>query len=275
MAGAAPYDPQLVVQGSGEAVVLVPGLDGTGSLFYRQTARLARAYRVATYALRDDANRWDVLHDDLARVIDAAAPVDRRAIVIGESFGGALALSFALADPARVSALVVLNSFPYYKPQRRLRLAIRGLQMVPWRAMQLSRRLTAFRLHSPHTDRREFERFMDLTAAASRDGYITRLELLRHYDVRHRLSELRPDTLFLASDLDRLVPAVAHARYMAARVSGAQVRVLTGQGHICLLAPDMDLAQIVGEWQGLIPGGGAGDAGRTSGRPLDGCATRR
>ena len=243
------YNPRLSIHGTGEAVVLVPGLDGTGDLFYRQSPLLARAHRVATYALRDSATSMDVLVDDLARVIDATAPVERRAIVIGESFGGALALTFALTDPARVSALVILNSFPHFTPQLRLHAAIYVLKTLPWGAMQLSRRLTAFRLHSKHTHRHEVKRFIELTANATRNGYVGRLTLLTRYDIRDRLSSLQPPTLFLASDQDHLVPSVAQARYMADRVPGSQMRVLEGHGHICLIAPDIDLAQIVRAWQ--------------------------
>lgn len=244
------YDPQPTQSGEGEAVVLVPGLDGTGRLFYRQTPLLARSYRVATYALRDDADTMDRLVADLAEVIDIVSPVARRAIVIGESFGGALALTFALAHPDRVRALVVLNSFPFFAPQIRLQLAIWGLRVLPWGGMGLVRRLTASRLHSKHTHRQEVRQFMALTAQARRDGYINRLKLLRAHDVRHRLSDLRVPTLFLASERDHLVPSVEQARYMAARVPGAVVRVLAGHGHICLIAPDVDLHAVLREWRG-------------------------
>ena len=134
--------------GEGPAVVLVPGMNGTGELFYRQVPRLQRSYRVATYSLRDDAESLEVLAADLAHVVDTVAPVDRRAVIVGESFGGAVALTFALRYPEHVDALVILNSFPYFSPQYRLRLAIAGLTVLPWGAMPLVRRLTAFRLHS-------------------------------------------------------------------------------------------------------------------------------
>jgi pimeloyl-ACP methyl ester carboxylesterase len=244
------YDPSLSVVGSGETVVLVPGMDGTGQLFYRQVPLLARSYRVATYALRDRAATMDVLVADLASVIETVAPGDRRAIVVGESFGGALAMAFALARPEQVSGLVILNSFPYFAPQLRLRLAALGLGVLPWGAMGLVRRLTAFRLHSPHTHREEIRRFMELTARASRDGYLGRLQLLMQYDVRDRLSELRLPTLFLAAERDHLVPSVAQARYMAARVPGSVVRVLEGHGHVCLIAPGIDLEQLLKDWRG-------------------------
>jgi pimeloyl-ACP methyl ester carboxylesterase len=245
----ADYDWRLSIEGSGDPLVLVPGMDGTGQLFYRQVPLLARSFRVASYALRNDAASMDTLVDDLERVIAAVAPETRRASVIGESFGGALAMSFALARPDHVDRLVVLNSFAYFAPQFRLRLARYGLALIPWGAMLLIRRATAFRLHSAHTHRDEIRRFMNLTAGASRAGYLNRLQLLMSYDVRERLHEMRPPTLFLAADQDHLVPSVAQARLMTARVPNATLRILEGHGHICLIAPDVDLAEIVSSWR--------------------------
>jgi len=243
------YDPRVSIRGEGRVVVLVPGMNGTGELFYRQVPRLERSYRVATYSLREDAESLDQLAADLSHVVDVVAPIERRAIIVGESFGGAVALTFALSYPERVGALVILNSFPYFAPQVRLRLAIAGLAVLPWGAMPLVRHLTAFRLHSPHTHRAEVKQFIELTAHATRDGYINRLKLLRHYDVRDRLHDIPQPALFLAAEHDHLVPAVAQARYMANRVPSSVMRILKGHGHICLIAPDLDLAQILNEWQ--------------------------
>jgi len=64
------YDSRLSIQGTGDAVVLVPGMDGTGQLFYRQAPRLARSSRVGTYALRGKV-RERVQHDERA---DALRP---------------------------------------------------------------------------------------------------------------------------------------------------------------------------------------------------------
>jgi pimeloyl-ACP methyl ester carboxylesterase len=89
---------------------------------------------------------------------------------------------------------------------------------------------------------------MELTAHTTRAGYLSRLKLLTQYDVRHRLHQLRPPTLFLAADHDHLVPSVVQARFMASRVERSTLRVLKGHGHICLIAPDIDLGALLDEW---------------------------
>jgi pimeloyl-ACP methyl ester carboxylesterase len=228
-------------------------MNGTGELFYCQVPRLERSFRVATYALRDDARDVGELAADLGVVVDAVAPSDRRAIIVGESFGGAIALTFALLYPGRVAALLIINSFAHFTPQARLRLAIACLKVLPWGAMPLVRHVTAFRLHSAHTDRAAVKQFIRLTAHASRAGYINRLKLLRHFDVRNRLHEIQSPTLFLASEQDHLVPAVVQARYMSGRVPASVMKILHGHGHICLIAPDLDLRHILTEWLDQSP----------------------
>lgn len=243
------YDAGVRVEGTGAPLIFVPGMDGTGRLFYRQVPLLARRFRVATYTLRDDASDMETLIADLGRVLDVIAP-ETRAVVVGESFGGALALSFALAHPDRVRALVVLNSFSRFLPQVRLHLAMLGIRLMPWGAMQLVRRVTAFRLHSAQTHRSEIKYFLAQTRETTRRGYLGRLRILRRYDVRDSLGRISVPTLFLAADSDHLIPSVEQGTFMAARVPGASLRVLTGHGHACLIAPGIDLDEIIADWEG-------------------------
>jgi len=243
------YDPRPAIEGAGPPLVYVPGMDGTGLLFYRQIPALSRRYRVVTYTLRDAATRMSTLVEDLARVVRRASPDGEPAVVLGESFGGALSLSFALDRPELVAGLVVLNTFPYFRPQVRLRLAVAAIRAMPWKMMGLVRRLTAFRLHSGHTHRAEIHRLYELAGRATREGYLSRLRILREYDVQDRLSELGTPTLFLAAERDHIIPSVQQARYMAARVPRSTLRILEGHGHACLLAPNLDMSQILAEWR--------------------------
>lgn len=242
------FDPQVRTEGTGEPVVLVPGLDGTGLLFYRQVPGLARRHCVITYRLREDAASMDQLVADLLAVQQEAAggaPIT----LIGESFGGVLSLAFALAYPTLVRELVIVNSFPRFTPQFRLWAGYHALRAIPWGMMAVVRRATAFRMHSPHTHRQELEEFHARMRSTSREGYLSRLRILRDCDLRDRLSEIRVRTLLLAADRDHLVASVQQAALMASRLPYATVRVLEGHGHICLLAPDLDLAAILDEWR--------------------------
>ena len=241
------YDPGLHVSGSGPLLLYVPGIDGTGKLFYRQRPSLEARFRVATYRLRESAATMEVLIDDLDQVLDAV-PDSSPTWLVGESFGGALAMSYALARPTSVHRLVILNSFPHFDPQFRLRLVILGLRVIPGPVMTWVRRLTAFRLHSRHTHRAEIKRFMRLTATTTRAGYLNRLRILRTYDVRARLADLAVPTLFLAADRDRLVPSVRQATIMRDLAPASTVHVLPGHGHICLIAPDLNLIDIIEPW---------------------------
>jgi pimeloyl-ACP methyl ester carboxylesterase len=243
------YDNQMAVEGSGPPLIFVPGMDGTGRLFYRQVPLLASHFRVGTYALRDDAKQMGELVEDLDHTIQTIAPDGQPAVVVGESFGGTLALSYTLAHPERVRWLVVINSFARFLPQFRLRLARAGVRSMPWGVMGIVRRVTAFRLHSRHTHRSEIRYFLRQTKGTTRHGYLGRLGMLAEYDVRARLGEIRVPTLFIASDEDHLIPSVEQATYMAARVPGATMRVLEGHGHACLIAPGVDLGAILREWQ--------------------------
>ena len=227
-------------------------MDGTGQLFYRQVPLLEKSYTVVTYALRDDARSMDVLADDLRQVIEQAAPIEKRAIVMGESFGGTVALSTALKYPNHVAGLVILNSFPYFAPQFRLRLAIAGVSVVPWGAMSLVRHATSFFMHSSHTHRDELRKFLELTSATTKTGYKNRLHILKSYDVRHRLCDLHCPTLFLAAENDHLIPSLREARLMAERTPSAKVVVLSGHGHICLIAPDVNVCSILAEWKNAL-----------------------
>lgn len=240
----------LTIAGSGPPLLLVPGLDGTGLLFYRQVPQLATRYRVATLRLPDEVWRMDALVSHVHEALRQLSPDGDKVVLVGESFGGALSLSYALAHPAEVSRLVVLNSFPYFGPQARLWLGYHLLKATPWGMMRLVRQLTAWRMHSPHTGAVELRRFHSLMRATTRDGYLSRLSILRTYDIRDRLPQLEVPTLYLAADRDHLVPSVEQARLMAGLTPNATLRILRGHGHICLIAPDLDLLPILDEWIG-------------------------
>jgi len=229
-----------------EPLVLVPGIDGTGLLFYKQVPLLERRFAVTATRLRDGARVMDELVADLHRSVAGAS--DGQVTLLGESFGGALALSYALAHPERVGRLVILNSFPRFGSPARLWLGYHLLRATPWGMMRLLRQLNGRRMHSAQTDPQEIRRFLELMQSTTREGYLSRLQILREYDIRERLSSITAPVLYLASDRDALVPSVDQARLMTSLTPRASLRILEGHGHSCLIAPDLDLSAILHEW---------------------------
>jgi 3-oxoadipate enol-lactonase len=229
---------------------MVPGIDGTGKLFYRQIPGLEKRFTVSATPLRDDAQTLDDLVADLDRHIIETAGPGARVTLFGESFGGALSLSYALAHPERVDRLVILNSFAHFESAARLWLGYQLLRVTPWSVVGLARRINAPRMHSVRTERDEIRRFHDLMRATTRKGYLARMRMLRSYDVRAQLPAVTAPVLFLAGDRDTLVPSIDQAKLMSALTPSGTMRVLEGHGHSCLIAPDMNLAAILDEWVG-------------------------
>jgi pimeloyl-ACP methyl ester carboxylesterase len=228
-------------------VVLIPGLDGTALLFYRQVPLLLRRFDVLLLPLPDDSTcTMEGLVEHVRGAVEAR--VQGAVILCGESFGGALALSTALGSPPWLRGLVLVNSFARVPQQLRLRLGIAGLRLFPWGAMPLARRLTEARLHSPHARAEDLREFRARVRRIGRAGYLRRLEILRGYDARASLSRIAVPVLLLAGDRDRLLPSVREARFMAERMPRATLRVLEGFGHVCLINHDLDLLAELGPW---------------------------
>ncbi len=227
-------------------LVFVPGIDGTALMLYRQMPILSRQFQVIPFPLPNDARcTMQSLVNDLRLLIEDVLKHSphSRVLLCGESFGGALSLSFSLAHPQLLHGLVIINSFPFIRQRLQLFMAPKLLKAVPWQAMPTLRRWTESRLHSPHATPHDLSEFHRRMLFVGKKGYIRRLQILRTFDVRDRLQEIQTPTLFLAGDQDRLILSVQEARFMASRMPHAQVTVLKGYGHICLINRGFNLLE--------------------------------
>ena len=97
-------------------VVLTHGLAAGEAIWRQQVAALAPRYRVLTWDLRGHGRSApnpgpctiEDLANDLRAVLDAAG-VDR-AVILGHSAGGVVAMRFALDHPARTAGLVLVGT---------------------------------------------------------------------------------------------------------------------------------------------------------------------
>ena len=241
------YRPPISVEGSGPLLIYIAGLDGTGKLFFKQLPSLSPSYRVVTYRSREDARfTYEDLTGDVAWIIHSLG--ENRAVIVGESFGGTVALSFALRYPEMVERLVVVNSFPRFRSRLKIRLAARLARVLPFRFIRPVRMAaSSLGLYVDGVTGEDRRRFFEAIGAVKGEGYARRLQLIAEFDAEERLSEIKAPTLFIAGEKDWLIPSVNEARAMAARIPHASVRIIKGAGHACLLGNRINLARILCE----------------------------
>ncbi|MBT9560325.1 MAG: alpha/beta fold hydrolase [Myxococcales bacterium] len=103
----------------GPIVVFLHGLvmDNLSSWYFTVAGATADVAEVLLYDLRGHGNSerprsgYDVgtMANDLGAILDEVAP-GRRAVLVGNSFGGAVALAFAAIHPARVAGLCLVDA---------------------------------------------------------------------------------------------------------------------------------------------------------------------
>jgi esterase len=108
--------------GAGPLLLILHGLYGAGANWTAIARQLAARYRVSTLDLRNHgASPWAEAMDYRAMAADIAAFIAvagaGKATLIGHSMGGKAAMTLALAEPALVEKLVVVDIAPVTRPQ--------------------------------------------------------------------------------------------------------------------------------------------------------------
>lgn len=239
--------PRYSIEGSGPLLIYIAGLDGTGQLFFKQAKDLACSHRVVTFRSRDSGQfTYDDLSNDLALIIDDLG--EDQATLVGESFGGTVALSFALAYPRMVRRLVVVNSFPRFRNRVKIELGVLLASGLPFRLLWPFRRAAnAFGLLIDGVQKEDRRIFWEAIRTVSGEAYSRRLHLIAGLDIEDRLREIKAPTTFIAGDRDFLVPSAKEARAMAARMPNASVRIIKGAGHACLIGNLVCLAELLAD----------------------------
>jgi pimeloyl-ACP methyl ester carboxylesterase len=237
-------------EGSGPPFLYVCGIEGTGSLFYKQAQDLARDHTVVSFALRNEGRyAMAQLVGDLAWVL---RDVGRGpATALGESFGGLLTMAAALEHPDLFDRVILLNTFPHFAERLRIHA---GCALFPV-AYPL---IKAYRAHAARhalfgadvseEDRREFQ---ERTRVVPRDGYLSRLRIIRDTDLRPRLKEINLPALVVAGTEDRFLDSVTAARWMAAALPRARLKLLEGAGHVALLSDRVRVRDWLADFEGL------------------------
>jgi pimeloyl-ACP methyl ester carboxylesterase len=225
--------------------LLIPGLDGTGELFYRHLEALASRYRVRPWSY-GPAAEFSLNDLTLALAEETRNEAPGSILVVAESFGGLVALDFVLNHSERVGQLILINTFPYYRGKIRVWLAGVLTPLLLHKSARYVKDIVVentLRLEGiPAPDRR---RYQDAIRRVSLPGYRQRLRLIRRVDLRPRLEEIAIPTVLLAAGRDKIVPSIREAAFMASRMKQARVHNFPKAGHALLLTPGFSLADYV------------------------------
>lgn len=192
------------------AFVLLPGMDGTGKLFDAFVAALGADHQITVVSYPSDASLG---YGELEAVARAALPVDRRYVLLAESFSGPIGISIAASKPLGLAGLVLCCTFarlpfPYARWMRHLARAAPAWRvpetLVEW--MLLGRHVTA-------ELRRDVAAVLDQAPPA-----VLRRRLAESLaiDARPLLASIQVPTLYLRATDDRLIRRAASLGIAAA-----------------------------------------------------------
>ena len=205
---------EVVQIGSGDPVVLVPGLAGGWRLLAPLALRLAGRHQVTICGLRGDrfpaGGPWareiaDHAHD-LAEVMSQLRL--ERPAVLGVSFGGAVALELACGQPQRVGALVVHGAGARFRTTIGATIARRVLERFPLPSDNRFVNQFFNLLHGGKPEPGPLAEFVvERCWETDQSVMARRLGLLESYDVSERLWQVDAPTLVVAGSRDVIVPA--------------------------------------------------------------------
>lgn len=222
------------------SIVLLPGLDGTGSLFAEFASALGPDFEVISVPYPTEVALG---YSELEQIARAALPKDKPFVLLGESFSGPIAISIAASAPVGLLGLVLCCSFarnplPILAPARSL------VRLLPVRAVppSLLRFFLLGRFSSPSLSLR-FRRALSLV---SPQALKARVLAVLSIDVSSKLRSVAVPILYLRASEDRVVPRASSA--LVASLAPA-VRVVELEApHFLLQAIPSSASAVVSEF---------------------------
>lgn len=203
-------------------LILLPGMDGSSALRADFVAALAADIRVTMLDyVGDDVHDYASFEAHARPLLPKGEPF----ILLGESFGGPLAITLAAEAPEGLQSLVLIATFARTPRPVLGHLAPLG-RYLPIRnkaAIEIGRRIALGRYATPE-DGRIIEKII---AGQSMDTLVDRVIAATKVDVAHLLPKIAVPTLVLHGNRDILIPSAA-SRLMAERVPNARLQRING-----------------------------------------------
>jgi len=158
--------------------------------------------------------------------------IAKDAVLIGNGFGGTVALAFALAHAERISKLVISDAAACFPPEGRQAFALMA-QKVADGGLGAVAEIAAKRVHSPaylaaHPE--AVEQRKQVLLGIDPKAFQAACRILQESDLTPLLHHLRVPTLVVAGELDQATPPALN-KVIAAKVPDARYVELPGCGH--------------------------------------------
>ena len=241
-------------------ILFIPGADGMKETFRYQVPALARRHRVICASLRrrlSSGHTLDRLVDDVGEL--AVSSGARRVLLVGQSFGGSVAMRFAVRWPEKVAGLVLVNTlarigYDHVGLNRTLLAPVARFttRYLPTRAARALARIWSRLEVWIYDDSPGSERVVDYalwtgTRTVPSSESNTRVNLLKKMDLRGQLPSIEASTLVIKGPRDHYVPP-AWSHEIVALIPGATYVEVAGTGHCSHLSMPGSFNRILEHW---------------------------
>jgi pimeloyl-[acyl-carrier protein] methyl ester esterase len=219
-------------------LVLLPGLDGTGVLFKPFLAVLPQDIEPVVI---DYPTQTPLGYDELFEFVRARLPNDTSFVLVGESFGGPLALRIAATSPTGLRGVVLAGSFiscPYGRTPHWVSSLVTPL---PFRAVPYTINLQSLLGMYASNEHRELSR--QALSQVAPAVFAHRVREIICVDATQALRDCPVPILYLQGTRDAVVPAANYTRIAAIRPDVFLARVNSGH-MIFKTQPDAALTAI-------------------------------
>jgi 3-oxoadipate enol-lactonase len=224
--------------GAGRDMVLLHSLLADRHAFDPVLPALAAKHRVTLFNLPGFAGSQPAmlaLMDAYMAVIEDGFDefkIAKDAVLIGNGFGGTVALAFALAHPERIAKLVISDAAACFPPEGRQAFALMA-QKVADGGLGAVAEIAAKRVHSPaylaaHPE--AVEQRKQVLLGIDPKAFQAACRVLQESDLTPLLHHLRVPTLVVCGELDQATPPALN-KVIAQKVAGARYVELPGCGH--------------------------------------------
>lgn len=244
------FNPQLGDSSRLPSLIYLPGMDGTGKLFHTQIPGLAPYFNLRCLSIPPtDVSNWQKLTEATIECLETELVNNdlKWVYLCGESFGGCLAMSVAIAKPELIGGLILINPASSFNQQPLLSWGITISTLIPeWLHRNSAVGLLPFLADLSRIAKKDRQALLQAMKSLPQQVVSWRLSMLRDFAIApEQWKKFKPPILVIASGCDRLLPSIAEATNLVKIVPNGVMEILPNSGHACLLETTTNLANIL------------------------------